>query len=91
MDPLKNAPVGITGLQRLKTLPFVSSLIKDNVEALHFHIKSSGVQGLVLVQIMFQNCTTNFYLESDKVSIKTIKTATANLWTFLGWRVYTFL
>ena len=74
--------------------------MKNNVEAIHFHIKSRGVQRLILMQIMFQNCTTNFYLESDKdnkttikttKTTKTIKTTTANLWNLLVWHVYTFL
>ena len=45
--------------------------MKDNVEVIHFHIKSKGVQGLVLVQITFEKYTTNFYFENGEVDIKT--------------------
>ena len=48
-DLLKIGPVGKTGLQKLKILPFVSCHMKDNVEVIHFHVKGRGVQGLVFV------------------------------------------
>lgn len=57
-------------------LPFISSDMKDNVNVIHSHIKSRGVQGLVFMKIAFEKCTTNFYFESDEVDIKT---AIANL------------
>ena len=50
--------------------------MKDNVEVINFYIKSTGVQGLVFVQIIFENCSTNFYFQNDKIGIKT---AIANL------------
>ena len=56
-------PLGKTGPQGLKTLSFFSSNTKGNVEVIHFHIKSRGVQGLAFVQITFENCTLNFYFE----------------------------
>ena len=68
--------MGKTGPQGLKKLPFVSNLMKDNIEVINFYIKSTGVQGLVFVQITFENCTTNFYFQNDKIDIKT---AIANL------------
>ena len=67
MDLVKNGPVGKIGPQRLKTLSFVFIHMKDNVEMIHFHIKSRGAQGLVFVKIMLEKCTTNFYFENDKV------------------------
>ena len=53
-------------------LPFVSRHMKDNVELVHYHIKSRGVQSSVLVQIAFEKCTLNFYFENSEVGIKTI-------------------
>ena len=67
---LKNLRVGNTGPQGLKTLPFVSNLMKDNIGVIHFHIKYPGVQALVFVQITFEKCTSNFYFENSKVGIK---------------------
>ena len=55
---------------------FVSSHMKDNVELIHFHIKSRSLQGLVFAQITFEKCTTSFFFENDKI---VIKTAIANL------------
>ena len=69
MDPLKNRRVGKTGPQGIKTFPFVSSHMKDSAEVILFHIKSRGAQGLVFVQIKFENCTTNFYFENGEISI----------------------
>ena len=45
--------------------------MEENVEVIHFHIKSRGVQGLVFVQITYEKCTTNFYFENSKFGIKT--------------------
>ena len=59
-DPLQNRPVRKTGPPAIKTLPFVIC-----------HMKSRGVQGLILVEITFEKYTTNFYFENDKVSTKT--------------------
>ena len=70
-DPLKNGPAGETEPQRLKTLSFVSCHMKDNVEVIHFHIQSRGVQGLAFVQITFEKCIRNFYFENGNASIKT--------------------
>lgn len=61
---------------RTKTLPFVSSHMEDNVEVINFHTKSRGVLGLVFVQIIFEKCTKNFYIENEEVGTKT---TTANL------------
>ena len=44
--------------------------MKDNVEVIHFHIKSWGVLGFVFVQIMFENCTLNLYFENSEIGIK---------------------
>ena len=57
-------------LTGLKTLLFVSSHLKDNFEVIHFHKKSRGAQGLIIVQ-MFEKCTTNFYFENGKSGMKT--------------------
>ena len=70
MELLKNGPVGKTGPQRLKTLLFVSSHMKENIEVTHFHIKERGVQSPVFVQITFQKCPTYFYFENGQVGIK---------------------
>ena len=51
-------------------------MLKDNAEVIHFHIKSRGLQGLVFVQIMFEKCTKNSYIENEEVGTKT---TTANL------------
>ena len=59
-DPLQYRPVPKTGPPGIKSLPFVSC-----------HMKSKGVQGLILVEITFEKYTTNFYFENDKYSIKT--------------------
>ena len=45
----KNGPLGKTGPHGLKTLPFFSSHMNENVEVIHFHINNRGVQGLVFV------------------------------------------
>ena len=84
IDPLKSGPVGKTGPQGLKALPFFSSHMKDNFEVIHFHIKSRDAQDLVLVQITFGKCTTNFDFENGKVGIKT---TIANLQTLLACNV----
>ena len=57
-------------------LPFVSYHMKDNVEVIYFHMKSRGLQGLVVVEITFEKGTANFYFENGEVGIKT---AIANL------------
>ena len=44
--------------------------MKDSVEVIHFHIKISGMQDLVLVQIRLEGCTRNSYFENDKVGIE---------------------
>ena len=49
-SPLRNRHVGKTGPQELKTLPFVSCHMKDNVKVIHFYKKSSGVQSFVFVK-----------------------------------------
>ena len=69
-NPLKNGPLQKTGPQGLKLLPSFSSNMKDNVEVIHFHIKSWGVLGLVFVQIMFENYTLNLYFVNTKIGIK---------------------
>lgn len=33
---------------------------------IHFHIKSSGLQGLVFVQLTFEEYTTHFYFEDGR-------------------------
>ena len=58
-------------LSGVKPLPFVSGCMKDNVEVIHFHIKSRGAQGLVFVQITFEKYSTNFYFENGEVGVKT--------------------
>ena len=67
---MKNGSLGKTGPQGLKTLPFFSSNIKDNVEAIHFR---RGVQGHVFVQITFENCSLNFYFENGKIVITSME------------------
>ena len=52
-------------------LPFVSICIKDIGEMIHFHIKYTGVQGLVSVEITSGKCTINFSYENGEVGIKT--------------------
>ena len=81
-DPLKNGPLRNTGSHGLKTLSFFSSNMKDNVEVIHFNIKSRVVQGVVFVEITFENCTLNFYFENNEIGIK--KTV-ANLQPLLSW------
>ena len=44
--------------------------MKDSVKVIHFHIKSSGVQSLVFVQIAFEKYTANYYFENGEVGIK---------------------
>ena len=65
-------------------MPFFLSNVKDNVEVIHFHIKSRGSQGHVFVQITFENCTLNLYFENGEICIK--KTI-AKLQTLLPWNV----
>ena len=84
MDLGKNRPLRKSGPQGLKTLPFFSSDMKDNVEVIHFHIKGRGMQDLVFVQITFENCPLNFYFENSEFGIK--KTI-ANLHPFFAWNV----
>ena len=57
--------------------------MKDNVEVIHFHIKSRGVQGHVFVQITFENCTLNFYFQNGEIGIKAI----VKLQPLLVWNV----
>ena len=83
-DLRKSGLLGKTGPQGLKTLPFFSSNMKDNIEMVHFHIKRRGVQGHVFVPITFENCTLNFYFENGEFDIK--KTI-ANLQPLLAWNV----
>ena len=70
--------------QGLKTLSFFSSKMKDNVEVIHFHVKSRCVQDLVFVQITFENCLLNFYFENSGIVIK--KTI-LNLHPLFAWNV----
>ena len=70
--------------QGLKTLSFFSSNIKENVEVIHFHVKSRSVQDLVFVQITFENCRLNFYFENSEIVIK--KTI-VNLHPLFAWNV----
>ena len=51
-------------------LSFVSGQTKDNIEVIHFYIKSRGVQGFVFVQITFK-VYTNVYFENSEIGIKT--------------------
>ena len=67
----KNEPVGKNRFQRLKPLPFFSSNMKNNVEVIHFHVKSRGAQDLVIVQITGEKCTANFYFKNGGVGINT--------------------
>ena len=85
LDLRKNGPLGKTGPQGLKTLSFFSRNVKDNVEVIHFHIKSRGVQGLAFVQITFENCTLNFYFENSELGIK--KTIANLQQPLLAWNV----
>ena len=62
--------------------------MKDNVEVIHFHIKSRDVQGLVFEQITLDICTLNFYFENREIGI--IKTI-ANLQPLLAWNVSAYL
>ena len=80
----KNRIPGKTGPQGLKTSPFFSSNIKDNVEVINFNIKIRGVQGHFFVPITFENCTLNFYFEKGEFGMK--KTI-ANLQPLLEWNV----
>ena len=56
-DRLKT--VAKTGPYGLKSLSFDSCYMKDNVEVIHFHVKSRAVQSLLFVQIKFEKWTTN--------------------------------
>ena len=55
------------------TKNFVVCLLshEDSAEMFHVDVQSRGVQGFIFVQIAFEKCTTIFYFEYDKVSIKT--------------------
>ena len=46
--------------------------MKDNAKVVYFYMKSSGVQGLVFVQIAFEKCNTNLHFENGNVVIKII-------------------
>ena len=50
--------------------------MKNNVEVIHFYIKSTVVAGLVFVQKAFEKYATNFCFGNGKVGIET---AFANL------------
>lgn len=43
--------------------------MKDNVELIHFDVKSRGVQGLVFMEITF---ASNIYFENDRVGVERI-------------------
>ena len=45
--------------------------MKDNVEVIHFHVKSRGAQDLVIVQITGEKCTASFYFKNGGVGINT--------------------
>ena len=45
--------------------------MKGNAKVIHFHIKSRGVEGFFFVQVKFEKCTLNVYLESEEVGVKT--------------------
>ena len=66
----KNESLGKTRPQGLETLSFFSINVIDNVEVIHFHVKSRGLQGHAFVQIRFDNCTLNFYFENSEIGIK---------------------
>ena len=87
-DTLKSGPVPKTRTQGLKTLPFVSCHVKDNVKVIYFHIKSRGVQGLIFVQIPFEKYTTHFYFENGEVGVKTTIT---NLQPLLARKISAYL
>ena len=70
MDPLKNRPVGKSVPQGVQILWFVSGHMKENGEAIHFHMKSRGVQGIVFPQITFEKCATTFYFQNSEVGTK---------------------
>ena len=84
MDLRKNVPLGKSEPQGLKTLPFFSSNMKDNIEVIPIHIKSRGMQDLVFVQITFENFHLNFYFENSEIGIK--KTI-ASLHSLFAWNV----
>lgn len=71
MDLSKNVSVRKTWSQGLKTLLFVQCYRKDNVKMIHFHIKSRIVQGLVFVQIKFENI---YILKTVQKQIYVLKT-----------------
>ena len=70
MNPLKNRPAGKSVPQGVQILWFVSGHIKENGEAIHFHMKSRGVQGIVFPQITFEKCATTFYFQNSEVGTK---------------------
>ena len=47
--------------------------MKQNAEAIHFYIKSRGVQGLFFTQITFEKYTKKFYFENGQGYKKAIK------------------
>ena len=71
-SPLRNRHVGKTGPQEMKTLPFDSCHMNNNVKVIHFYKKSSGVQSFVFVKKTFEKSTKNSYFESGVVGIKTL-------------------
>ena len=62
--PIKNRLIRKTRPQELKTLSVVSSHMSDNFKVIHFHMKIRDWQGLLFVQILYGNCTSNFCFES---------------------------
>ena len=72
--------------------PFVSSHMKDNVQMIHFHIKSRGVQGLAFIQIIFEKCTKHFYFKNGEVGTeKTIANFEAFISVEHSPHIYAFL
>ena len=66
------AVLGKTGPQRLKAMTFFSCHMKVNFEAIHFHIKSRGVQSLVFVQTAFENRTLNFGIKKTSANFQSL-------------------
>ena len=67
-----------TGPQDLK-LPFASSHLKDNAEAINFHIKNMSVQGLVFMEKKFERYTVIKQFSISEDGGDGIKTTIANL------------
>ena len=44
--------------------------MKENAKAIHFHMKSRGVQGIVFPHITFEKCATTFYFQNSEVGTK---------------------